>query len=38
MNLKKKFCRSVNPATFTPPVTKISGSAPDIELSFKESW
>ena len=28
MNLKKKFCRSVYPATFTPPVTKISGSAP----------
>ena len=28
MNLKKKFCRLVNFATFTPPVTKIPGSAP----------
>ena len=28
MNFKKKFCQLVNPATFTPPVTKIRGSAP----------
>ena len=29
MILKKKFCRSVNPATFTPPpLAEIPGSAP----------
>ena len=28
MNLKNKFCRSVDLATLTPPLTKISGSAP----------
>ena len=30
MNLKNKFCRSVDPASFTPPLTKIPGSAPDV--------
>ena len=30
MNLKNKFCRSVDPATLTPPLTKIPGSAPDF--------
>ena len=28
MNLKNKFCRSVDPSTLTPPLTKIPGSAP----------
>ena len=28
INLKNKFCRSVDPATFTPALTKIPGSAP----------
>ena len=31
MNLKNKFCRSVDPATLTPPLTKIPGSAPDAD-------
>ena len=30
MNLKNKFCRSVDLATFTPPQTKIPGSAPGV--------
>ena len=33
MNLKNKFCRSFDPATFTPPLTKIPGSAPVRLLS-----
>ena len=28
MNLKNNFCRSVDLATFMPPLTKIPGSAP----------
>ena len=28
MNLKNKFCCSVDIATFTPPLTEIPGSAP----------
>ena len=28
MNLKHKFYRSVDPATCTPPLTRIPGSAP----------
>ena len=28
MNLKNKFCRSIDPATFTTPLTIMSGSAP----------
>ena len=32
MNLKNKFCQSVDPANFMPPVTEIPGSAPAIDL------
>ena len=38
MNFKNKFCRSVDPATFTPPLTNIPGSAPAVNLkSYKIS-
>ena len=37
MNLKNKFCRSVDPATCTPPLTKIPGSAPDIARCAKSN-
>ena len=33
MILKNKFCRSVDLATFTPPLTKIPGSAPGFRKS-----
>ena len=35
MNLKNKFCRSVDPATFTSPLTKIHASAPGTGLLMK---
>ena len=31
MNLKNKFCRLVDPATFKPPLIKIPGSAPGMQ-------
>ena len=38
MNLKNKFCRSVDLATFTPPLTKIPGSAPETKNKGRSLW
>ena len=37
MILKNKFCRSVDLATFTPPLSKIPGSAPGLYQGSQRS-